>query len=63
VTSTPTKLKQILDHEGRRQSWLAEQIGVGRSVVCQWCSGHKQVPKDRRPQIARVLGRNEAEIF
>jgi DNA-binding transcriptional regulator YdaS (Cro superfamily) len=63
MNESSTRLKHILDTEGRRQTWLADQLGVGRSIMCQWCSGHKKVPQHRRAQIAKALGRNESDVF
>lgn len=31
------KINDILKQQGRKQKWLAEQMGVHRSTVWRWC--------------------------
>lgn len=61
----PTRLKEILETEGRYQTWLARQLDppVSRSVVCEWASGSLIVAHDRQVQIAAALGRNVDDVF
>lgn len=57
-----TPLKQILAAEGRKQRWLAEQIGVHESLVSRYCRGLH--PDDRtKAAIAAVLGRTVADLW
>lgn len=63
--STPaptTRLGQILREEGRRQSWLADQVGVHESLVSRWVHG-LQVPEAMQGPIAEALGREVADVF
>lgn len=55
-------LEQILEDEGRKQSWLAEQIGVSRTQMNYWVHG-LHCPEPYRTQIAEALGRKPAEVF
>lgn len=57
-----SRLGEILESEGRKQVWLADQIGVTRALVSSWCNG-LHVPEDRRPAIAEALGREIADVF
>lgn len=63
TTSTPgTRLQEILDSEGRKQSWLADQVGVTRATISLYCNG-LHVPDDRKTAIAEALGRKLDDVF
>lgn len=58
-----TPLKRILDEDGRRQTWLAERVGVEPRQVWGWVHG-LHVPREiTQRAIADVLGRDVAELF
>jgi transcriptional regulator with XRE-family HTH domain len=63
--SYPTRLKAILQAEGRSQTWLGTKLDppVSRSAVCEWASGSRIPTQDRRAQIARALGRDTTGVF
>lgn len=62
-TGYPTRLKEILETEGRTQSWLARQLGCTRSMVCEWASGDHMPLEATCEQIARTLGRTVDDVF
>jgi DNA-binding XRE family transcriptional regulator len=68
MTGTPTPLHnetalaRILRQEGRKQVWLAEQVGVSRNTMNAYVRG-LHVPDDKRILIAEVLGRTVEELF
>lgn len=41
---------------GRRQAWLADQLGVKPSTVSRWVNGHDHPTEENLEQIAAVLG-------
>lgn len=51
-----TKIKQVLTDQGRRQDWLATQVGVATSTVSRWISGELAIRKDHAEQVAELLG-------
>ncbi len=57
-----TRLGEILEAEGRKQSWLAEQIGIDTGTLSRYVNG-LHVPQDRREAIAEALGRDVANVF
>lgn len=60
----PTVLARILAEDGRRQDWLAGQIGVHASRVSRWVNGEGYAPGPvNRKKIAAALGRNETDVF
>ena len=63
--SYPTRLKQILETEGRTQTWLGRQLDppITRSKVCEWAAGVAIPSQARREQIARALGRSVSDVF
>lgn len=44
-----------LDRQGRRPSWLADQLGVNKSNVSHWKAG-LPVPQRHIPRIKELLG-------
>lgn len=62
-TEQVTPLKRIMDEEGRRYSWLADELGVSRSRVREWLKGWHKPVQPRREEIARVLGRTVDELW
>ena len=60
---TETPLKQVLDAEGRRHSWLAAELGVHTQTVHTWVHGWRvPIPENQR-KIAELLGRDVDELF
>lgn len=57
-----TRLKQVLTEDGRRQDWLARQIGISDSLLSMYVNG-LQVPDDRKTAIAEALGRTVDDVF
>lgn len=57
-----TRLGQILRSEGRRQRWLADQIGVDEATMSHYVHG-RHVPDDRKAVIADALGRSVEDVF
>lgn len=51
-----TNLKAVLDEQGRRQDWLAEQIGVSESFMSRVIRGHCVIMRDRAERAAVALG-------
>ncbi len=63
VSGTPqTPLGRILREEGRRQSWLAERVGVDQATMSRYVHG-LHVPDDKRAAIAEALGREISELW
>ena len=57
-----TTLQRILREEGRRQDWLAAQVGVHESHISRIVNG-LHCPDDLKQRIADALGRDRAEVF
>lgn len=56
MTKFSTPLERVMDAQGRKQVWLAEQVGYQPRAVRAWMRG-KRVPK--RPvaeKVAELLG-------
>ncbi len=53
---TGTKIKAILTAQGRRQDWLASQVGVATSTVSRWMSGELPIRKEHAEKVASALG-------
>lgn len=58
-----TRLRQILDLEGRRPSWLARQCGVAPSTVTGWMNGSISPRKRNMEQAAKALGRSVYDVW
>jgi transcriptional regulator with XRE-family HTH domain len=46
-----------------KQSELAAQIRVDRSLITQWFSGHQRVTQDQAVAVAGVLGEDLIDYF
>lgn len=57
-----TRLGQILEEEGRKQTWLAERAGVTSAAISLYVNG-LHCPDDKRELIAEALGRTVADVF
>ncbi len=49
-------IKTVLDQQGRRQDWLANQVGVSPATVNRWMKGTRTVDIERARRIAVILG-------
>lgn len=58
-----TKLNAVLAEQGRKKSWLAEQLQVDRSTVTRWVKGETRPTSRKRETIAILLGHSEADLF
>lgn len=58
-----TPLKQALDADGRRQTWLAEQLGVERRQVWGWVHGLHEPGDETKAAIALALHRSVEELW
>lgn len=58
-----TPLKRTLDEQGRRQTWLAEQVGVDARQVWGWVHGLHVPAEPTRQRIACALGRHPEDLW
>jgi hypothetical protein len=57
-----TRLGEILEAEGRKQSWLAKAADVDPGTLNRYIHG-LHVPDDKRERIAEVLRRDVSDVF
>jgi hypothetical protein len=63
VQTTPkTRLGEILETEGRKQSWLARKVGIDTGMLSRYVNG-LHCPDDKKALIAEALGRDVADVF
>ncbi len=51
-----TLLAQVLRDQGRKQRWLAAEIGTHESLVSEWINGRRLIGEPRARQVAKALG-------
>lgn len=51
-----TALARIMDEQGRRSTWVAQQLRVDKSTVSRWKTGTRPIPQRRKLELARLLG-------
>lgn len=61
-TTPTTPLGRILREEGRKQSWLAERVGIDPAQLSRIVNG-LHAPEATRRAIADTLGRNVDELW
>lgn len=49
-------LDEVLNRQGRKSGWVAEQLGVSSATVSLWRSGKREIPQERMRQLAELLG-------
>ena len=54
LPSYPT-LEEVLKKQGRKKSWLAEELACENSTVTRWIQTN-EIPKIKRKKIEKVLG-------
>lgn len=57
ATKQTNWLVEAMDSQGRKSSWLAEQLGVNRSRVSEWRAG-LPIPDRHIGRIRELLGLN-----
>lgn len=50
------KIKDFMESQGRKSSWLSEQLGVSRATVYKYMSNDLQPSIFRLKRVAEVLG-------
>lgn len=60
---THTALAKVLEHQGRRQDWLARTTGYSLVYVHYLCTGTKPMTVPAADRIARALGVLPESLF
>lgn len=50
------KIRDVLDAQGRRQDWLAREVGVSPATVNRWLKGYRSVSPVHAGRVAAALG-------
>ncbi len=50
------RIGPTLKEQGRKQRWLADQVGIHESVVSDWVNGRRTVDELRARQISKIMG-------
>lgn len=58
-----TNLRRVMERQGRRHIWLAEQIGVSPSHVTRVMNGERVPGPEFRARAAEMLEVPESELF
>ena len=58
-----TNFRRVVEQQGRRKVWLAEQIGVSPSHVTRVMNGERTAGPDFRRRAAELLEVPEHELF
>lgn len=51
-----TNLGEVMQAQGRRQTWLAAQLGVHKSLITHILKGRRSVARDSGERIASLMG-------
>jgi plasmid maintenance system antidote protein VapI len=58
-----TNLRTVIDDQGRKVIWIAEQVGVSHALISLVCDGKRSIDAERAQAIADVLGVELVHIF
>ncbi len=56
-------LKKVLDQQGRRMKWLADELGVSYNTILNWCKDYTKPTYDKVIQMAEVLGIAPEDLY
>lgn len=54
-SATPV-VRQVIDEQGRRQTWLADHLGVDQSLVSRILAGRRTVSEPDARLVSNILG-------
>jgi len=57
------ELDRVMQHQGRKKIWLAEQLGLHASEITRLMSGERQWTDEQRATVALALGVPEDVLF
>lgn len=57
------RLRIWLRHRGRRQRWLANELGIADSTVCDWIAGRYSPRQDLLEQACDALDVSLSEFW
>lgn len=61
-TAESRRIAAAIDKSEMSKAALADAVGVTPSAVSQWASGHRPVPADKAPKLARLLGMDPSDV-
>lgn len=56
-------LEKVLESQGRRKKWLADELGVSSQTIWNWCKGNTKPPYDKMLHMVEVLGVAPEELY
>lgn len=56
-------IKEVLESQGRSQSWLARQLGLTFTSVNAWCNNRSQPDLKKLVKVARLLEVAPADLI
>jgi ribosome-binding protein aMBF1 (putative translation factor) len=62
-TQKLNRIKDVLNAQGRKQSWLADQLGKSYVVVTRYCNNKTQPNIPTLVEIARILDVDVRELL
>ena len=57
------RIKDVLQDQGRNQTWLAEKLGLSRPTVNAFCQNVRQPTLDILFKVAEILGVKKEELL
>ena len=57
------RIKEVLEEQGRTQTWLGKQLGVSRASVNDLCSNRSQPSLKKLNQIASILSVDVCDLL
>lgn len=52
---TGKKLKKTIDDKGIKQVWIANKLGIGKSLVSQWVRGTVPIPEKHSLELDKIF--------
>ena len=62
VMEPVTRLGEVLEAEGRKQSWLSEQTGIDPATLNRMVRGYV-ADAEKQERVAKALGRKRKDLW
>lgn len=57
------KIADIIERQGRKRTWVAQQIGASAASISNWEKGESMIPYDKARSLAKVLGVKMEDLY
>lgn len=57
------RITQLIESQGRKRTWVAQQISASSASISNWEKGEVMIPYDKARALAKVLGVKMEDLY